>query len=231
MSRDLARVLRVPLRATQPFPRKVTTDRPLIAKRRPEVGRSLGRWNNSPVERVRFRYNISISLAAALAFLGAIPVATVGFGHGPVPVYAYFLLLILLVPLAVAIWGWRAGTDANADGLRVRALVASRRIPWAEVATLATNGRRVYVRTTDGKTIRLAAVTSTDLPRLIAASGQKITRETSAAVEQSGAAEQSGTAEQSGPVPAGRHRRDDAAAADARTGDARSVDSQPVADQ
>jgi hypothetical protein len=133
------------------------------------------------VERARFRYNISICIAGILTFIGAIPVATVGFGHGDIPAYAYPLPAILLIPLAVAIWGWRAGTDADAQGLRVRALVGSRRIPWADVAALLPQSRRVYVRTTDGRTFRLAAVTPDDLPKLIAASGQSLTRDTTAA--------------------------------------------------
>lgn len=127
------------------------------------------------MERVRFRYNVSISLAGILAFLGAIPVATVGFGHDDVPAYAYVLLLILFIPLAIAVWGWRAGTDADANGLRIRALVSSRRIPWTEVALLGPRRRRVYAQLTDGHAIKLAAVSPADLPRLIAASGQKIT--------------------------------------------------------
>jgi len=126
------------------------------------------------VERARFRYNVSICLAGILAFLGAIPVATVGFGHEDVPAYAYVLLLILLVPLAVAVWGWRAGTDADANGLRIRALISSRRIPWADVAFFGPRRRRVYAQLTDGRAIKLAAVGRADLPRLVAASGQKI---------------------------------------------------------
>jgi hypothetical protein len=133
------------------------------------------------VERARFRYNISICIAGILTFIGAIPVATVGFGHGDIPGYAYPLPAILLIPLAVAIWGWRAGTDSDAQGLRVRALVGSRRIPWAEVAALLPQSRRVYVRTTDGRTFRLAAVTPDDLPKLVAASGQSLTRDTTTA--------------------------------------------------
>jgi Bacterial PH domain len=126
------------------------------------------------VERARFRYNVSICLAGVLAFLGAIPVATVGFGHDDVPPYAYVLLLILLVPLAVAVWGWRAGTDADADGLRIRALISSRRIAWTDIALLGPRQRRVYAQLTDGRSIKLSAVSPADLPRLVAASGQKI---------------------------------------------------------
>ncbi|HEU0241725.1 MAG TPA: PH domain-containing protein [Micromonosporaceae bacterium] len=168
------------------------------------------------MDRVRFRYNVSICLAGVLGFLGAIPVATVGFGHGAVHAYAYFLLLILLIPLAVAVWGARAGTDADADGLRVRAALASRRIGWTEVAALAPAGRRVYVRTTDGRSIRLAAVSHNDLPRLVAASGQRISRATVAPDPISAVG-----------APSGRHR-----AADPETEPpVREPDAEPVRDQ
>jgi len=70
------------------------------------------------VNRVKFRYNAGIAIAGLVAFFGAIPVATV----------RWYLTPILLVPLAVLIWGWRAGTDADANGLSVRALLGSRRL-------------------------------------------------------------------------------------------------------
>src|SRR5262249_40415970 len=110
----------------------------------------------------------------------------VGFGHGDIPAYAYPLPVILLIPLAVAIWGWRAGTDADSRGLRVRALVGSRRIAWTDVAALLPQGRRVYVGTTDGRRFKLAAVTRDDLPKLVAASGQSLARDTPAAAVASG---------------------------------------------
>lgn len=133
------------------------------------------------MERARFRYNVSISLAGVLAFIGAIPIATVGFGHEGTPAYAYVLLLILLIPIAVAVWGWRAGTDADASGLRVRALFGSRQIPWNDVALLAPQGRRVYAQLSDGRAVRLAAVSRADLPRLIGASGQQLAGRSEAA--------------------------------------------------
>jgi PH (Pleckstrin Homology) domain-containing protein len=129
------------------------------------------------VTRARFRHNVSISLAGLVAFLGAIPVATGGFGDGTPPPWAYPLLLLLLIPLAVAVWGWRAGTDADTEGLRLRALVGSRRIGWGEVDAFVPAGRRVVARLTDGKTYTLPAVAPADLSRLVAASGHSVVRE------------------------------------------------------
>jgi hypothetical protein len=53
-------------------------------------------------------------------------------------------------------------------------LISSRRIPWTDVAFLGPRRRRVYAQLTDGRAIKLAAVGRADLPRLVAASGQKI---------------------------------------------------------
>jgi Bacterial PH domain len=198
---------------------------------RPAAGPSPARWNNSAVERARFRYNISICIAGILTFIGAIPVATVGFGHGDIPGYAYPLPVILLVPLAVAVWGWRAGTDADAQGLRVRALVGSHRIAWTEVAALLPQGSRVFVRTTDGRTFRLAAVTRDDLPKLVAASGQSLARVDSAAAPANGPRDATEAAVPTPGVPArgGRHAApddeaalDDGASDDTATDDAES---------
>lgn len=136
-----------------------------------------GRWNNPLVNRIRFRHNVSITIAGFVAFLGAIPLATAGFGthDETTPRWAYPLLLILIVPLVVAIWGTRAGTEADRDGLRVRALLGSRRIGWAQVGAFVPRGRRVVAVLTDGRSLVLPAVTPADLPRLVTASGERPT--------------------------------------------------------
>lgn len=128
------------------------------------------------MNRTRFRHNISICIAGIVAFLGAIPLATAGFGthRSTPPPWAYPLLVILIIPLAVAVWGARAGTDADVGGLRLRALVGSRRLPWSRISALVPQGRQVLAVLTDGHSIVLPAVTRDDLPRLIAASGQQL---------------------------------------------------------
>ena len=78
-----------------------------------------------------------------------------------------------LIPFAVMIWAWRAGTDVNDYGLRVRALLANRVITWDRVAALHPDPRgRVVAELTDGSAIALTAVKASDLPRLLAASGK-----------------------------------------------------------
>jgi hypothetical protein len=117
------------------------------------------------VNRVKFRYNVGIAIAGLVAFFGAVPVAT----------FRWYLTPILLVPLAVLVWGWRAGTDADTNGLSVRALLGSRRLPWSRVNALIPDGRRVIARLDGGASVRLPAVTPADLPKLIGASGQELT--------------------------------------------------------
>jgi hypothetical protein len=114
---------------------------------------------------VKFRYNAAAAIAGFVAFIGAIPLAAT----------RWYLTPILLVPLTLCVWAWRAGTDADADGLRVRALFGSRFLPWSRVATLAVGTRRrVYAQTDAGTSIRLLGVFAPDLPRLVAASGQQL---------------------------------------------------------
>jgi hypothetical protein len=100
-----------------------------------------------------------------LAFIGGLPLAT----------SRWYLAPVLIVPLAVAVWGWRAGTDANANGVRARALFGSRYLPWSRIDSLEVGERdRVYARTTADSAMRLPAVTPADLPRLVAASGERL---------------------------------------------------------
>jgi hypothetical protein len=115
--------------------------------------------------RLRFRHNQAIGVAAVLAFLGALPLATA----------RWYLSPLLLVPVAVGVWAWRAGTDADRTGVRVRALLGQRTIPWSEIVELGADPRgQAMVRLRDGRTAVLPAVHATDLPDLVAASGHRL---------------------------------------------------------
>ncbi|MEU5525690.1 PH domain-containing protein [Micromonospora chersina] len=119
----------------------------------------------SRADTVRFRYNQAILVAAIVAFIGALPLATA----------RWWLLWVLLIPLALGVWAWRAGTDADARELRLRALVGQRRVPWTRVAELAADARgRAVARLDDGETLVLPAVRAADLPRLVSATGQEL---------------------------------------------------------
>ncbi|MEE6260802.1 PH domain-containing protein [Plantactinospora sonchi] len=114
---------------------------------------------------LRFRHNQAIWVAAVIAFLGAIPLAST----------RWYLTPLLLVPLAVGLWAWRAGTDADPTGVRIRALLGQRAIPWADIVELGSDPRgQAVVRLSDGRTTALPAVRATDLPDLVAASGQQL---------------------------------------------------------
>jgi len=114
---------------------------------------------------VRFRQHAAITVAAVIMVLSGLSLAT----------WAPYLLGLLVIPLAVAIWSWRSGTDADAEGLTVRAAVGSRRVAWSDVGAIATDPRgRVSARLTSGSVLRLPAVTAGDLPRLVGASGQDL---------------------------------------------------------
>ncbi len=114
------------------------------------------------MSKIRFRHSSAVTVAAIIVMISGVSLAT----------WAPYLLPLLVIPLAVAVWNWRAGTDADADGLTVRAALASRRLPWAQVSGLVADEQgRVSAQLTSGNSVRLTAVTVRDLPRLAAASG------------------------------------------------------------
>lgn len=113
----------------------------------------------------RFRYNPAALVAAAVVFIGTLPIATA----------RWYLLPTLFIPLLVAGWALRAGTDADQNGLCLRALVGQRRITWSQISELTGDSRgHAIARLTDGRVTTLPAVRTTDLPRLVAASGQPL---------------------------------------------------------
>ncbi|MFC7547539.1 PH domain-containing protein [Plantactinospora sp. GCM10030261] len=117
----------------------------------------------SSPDTVRFRHSQVIWVAGVIALFGALPLAG----------SRWFLAPLLLIPLTVVIWGWRAGTDADRTGLRLRGLVGNRRIPWSEVVELSGDERgRAQARLADGRVAPLPGVRVADLPRLVAASGR-----------------------------------------------------------
>jgi hypothetical protein len=117
------------------------------------------------MNRVRFRQHSGLVIVGLVAFFGALPIAT----------FRWYLLPVLLVPLALTVWALRSGTDADSDGLTVRALLGRRRLPWARVSGFVPEGRRRVTAVLDnGAVLRLPAVTPNDLPSLLYAGGQKL---------------------------------------------------------
>jgi hypothetical protein len=124
----------------------------------------------------RFRLNAAAAVAAAIAIIGAIPLAAT----------SWYLAPIVVIPIAVAVWAWRCGTDADAHGLVVRALVGTRRVPWTAIEALAPDDRgRVYARLTGGSALRLTGVTAADLLRLLAVTGAQMSATQTSATQTS----------------------------------------------
>jgi hypothetical protein len=112
---------------------------------------------------VRFRHSSAIGVAAVIMMIAGLSLAT----------WAPYLLPVLVIPLAIAVWAWRAGTDVDADGLTVRAALASRRVPWPDVTGLVTDAHGgVSAQLASGNSLPLPAVSANDLPRLLTAAGR-----------------------------------------------------------
>jgi Bacterial PH domain len=111
---------------------------------------------------MRFRHSAAAAVAGFIALIAALPLATT----------RWYLAPIVLLPLAAAAWAWRAGTDVDGQGLRVRALLGSRFIAWPQVRGLTIGPRgRAYAVLTNGHAVRLPAVANRDLRRLVEAGG------------------------------------------------------------
>ena len=135
--------------------------------------------------RVRFRPHQAILVAAVLAFISALPLV---FGPDlPTDPIAdpsgtdtvrWWLMPILLVPIGIFLWALRSGTNADADGLTLRAVFSSRRVPWDAVRELSADQRgHAVALLDDGRAVALPQVKATDLPRLVAASGKPLADE------------------------------------------------------
>ena len=107
---------------------------------------------------VRFRHSASAAVAALLGAAGAVPLTFT--------LWYPLLTPLLLVPVGILAWAVRCGTDAGPAGVRVRALFASRLLPWSDLDGFAPAGRGVVALTRRGGQVPLPAVARTDLPRL-----------------------------------------------------------------
>ncbi|MCO8272039.1 PH domain-containing protein [Actinoplanes sp. TRM 88003] len=114
---------------------------------------------------LRVRKTGALMVAAVLAFVSGVPLASVSWAWA----------LILLIPVAFFVWAWRAGTDVYADRLRVRALFGNTTVPWQRITELAPDrSGQISALLDNGNVIRLTAVTTDNLPKVLAAGGQQI---------------------------------------------------------
>ena len=104
-----------------------------------------------------------------LAILGAVLLA---FCATPAAFGAPGFWLVYLLPVAVVVWVLRVRTTVDEEGLTVRRLVGSRRVPWSEIRSLHLRDKGgVRAVLTDGAELPLPSVRVRDLPQLAAASG------------------------------------------------------------
>jgi hypothetical protein len=129
------------------------------------IGGTMDPMSTPGPARAVFRVSPLVILFALAVALCATPVA---FG-------APYLWLVYLVPVAIVGWTLRTRTVVDGEGLHVRRVVGSRRVPWDGVQGLRVDDRsRVHAVLVDGGEQGLPAVHVRDLPVLAAASGGRV---------------------------------------------------------
>lgn len=81
--------------------------------------------------------------------------------------------LLLIIPVAAAFFIARTSTTVSDAGIRVRALLGSRRLAWTELRGLSVDRRSVYAVCTDGA-VRLPCVRVADLAAVSKASDGRL---------------------------------------------------------
>jgi hypothetical protein len=81
--------------------------------------------------------------------------------------------LLLLIPIAAAFYIARTSTTVSASGIKVRALLGSRMLPWDELRGLSVNKRSVYAVCVDGS-VRLPCVRVANLAEVSKASAGRL---------------------------------------------------------
>ncbi|MBA3294608.1 MAG: PH domain-containing protein [Actinomycetota bacterium] len=114
---------------------------------------------------VRLQMNRISLVPAVVAVVCALPLATA----------SPWLLFLLLLPAAWISYVMRSGVDVDDDGLTVRALFGSIRLPWARVSGVLIGKRHeLSVATVGGGAVRLPNLRVRDLPRLYEATGGRL---------------------------------------------------------
>jgi hypothetical protein len=93
----------------------------------------------------------------------------------PFAVAAPGLYAIYVVPLALIVWILRTRTVADADGLAVRRVLTSRRLPWSSLKGLRlTKSSGVRAVLDDGQEVALPSVRTRHLSALALVSGGRL---------------------------------------------------------
>lgn len=120
-------------------------------------------WMSRTVARLQMN-RISL-VPAVVAVVCALPLATA----------SPWLWFVLLLPAAWITYVLRSGVDIDDEGLIVRALFGSVRVPWSRITgILIARGQQLSVATTEGGAIRLPDLRVRDLSRLYEASGGRL---------------------------------------------------------
>ena len=138
--------------------------------------------SSPPVTATRvFRLPRSAYLVVLFLLFGSLPLAfgdsqnhsaddVVRHVHKFAGVAVGWFAIFLVLPLIAAFYISRTATFVDAEGIRVRALFGSRRLPWSEVRGLSVSGRSVYAVVAGGG-VRLPCVRVNDLAALARHSG------------------------------------------------------------
>lgn len=114
---------------------------------------------------VRLRVPRTALIAVFFLFLCVTPLAGVQLA----------LLSLYVVPVGIGAWLLRAGTDIDSEGVTVRALLRSRRVPWDQVSGLSVRRRgELALALTDGRLLALPQARVRHLRLIAAVSGGRI---------------------------------------------------------
>ena len=134
----------------------------------------------NPPRRV-FRLPRSAYLVVLFLLFGSLPLAfgdsqnhdaanVVTHVHRFAGVAVSWFAIFLVLPVIAAVYIGRTATFIDPDGIRVRALIGSRRLGWGEIRGLSVSGRSVYA-VVPGGGVRLPCVRVSDLAELSRHSG------------------------------------------------------------
>lgn len=116
------------------------------------------------------------ALAYAVVFflaIGVIPLAFTGDGNYQSKGVIGPQTALVIIPVLAAFFIARTATIVSADGIRVRAVLGSTELPWAQLRGLSVQGRSVYAVAEDGS-VRLPCVRIDDLAEVAKASGGRL---------------------------------------------------------
>lgn len=121
-----------------------------------------------------FRLPPPAYLAVLFLLFCAAPLGLAADGGDQAPPVAFtWRIVVFLIPILAAVFIARTATFVSPRGLRVRALIGSRDLPWEQLRGLSITGRAVYAVLPDGA-VRLPCVRTSDLAAIAKASDGRL---------------------------------------------------------